>query len=162
MTYGSQVISEEQSQAIVDTGSSQLSVPPKVFDQMSAKWRETIPNLVCKPSKTFCFVEEPCESVVQKIQPIGFQLSDYVFELTPEEYLFKARKNTCFFVIHKTGTEGSDSNMYMLGDLFLQHFYSVYDMDRDEVSLGINSHSKDKVHMYEPGNRPESLEQQSS
>lgn len=81
-------------------------------------------------------------------------MSDYVFELNPEEYLFKARKNTCFFVIHKTGTEGSDSNMYMLGDLFLQHFYSVYDFDKDEVSLGINSHSKDKVHMYEPGERP--------
>lgn len=98
--------------------------------------------------------------MVKKLQPIGFQLSDYVFEINPEEFLFKARKNTCFFVIHKTGTESdSSSNMYMLGDLFLQHFYSVYDFDKDEVSIGVNSHSKDKVHMYEPGNRPESLQQ---
>ena len=32
--------------------------------------------------------------------------------------------------------------MYMIGDLFLKHFYSVYDMDRDEVSLGVNVHSQ--------------------
>jgi hypothetical protein len=83
--------------------------------------------------------------------------------LNPEEYLFKARKNTCFFVIHKTGVEGGqDSNMYMLGDLFLQHFYSVYDFDKDEVSIGVNSHSKDKVHMYSSGNRPDSFGQSGS
>ena len=86
-----------------------------------------------------------------------------MFELNPEEYLFKARKNTCFFVIHKTGnTPGPDTNMYMIGDLFLQHFYSVYDFDRDEISLGVNSHSNGKVHMYPPGNRPESFGQSAS
>lgn len=66
-------------------------------------------------------------------------MSDYVFEMTPDEYLLVARKNTCFFVIHKTELgPGDKSNLYMMGDLFLKNFYSVYDMDRDEVSLGVN------------------------
>jgi hypothetical protein len=37
--------------------------------------------------------------------------------------------------------------MYMIGGLFLRHFYTVYDFDRDEVSMGVNMHSKDKVRM---------------
>ena len=33
----------------------------------------------------------------------------------------------------------------------------MYDFDRDQVSLGINIHSKDKVSMYKPGGRPADL-----
>jgi hypothetical protein len=44
--------------------------------------------------------------------------------------------------------------LFLIGDAFLKHFYSVYDFDRDTVSIGINSHSKDKVSMYKPGSRP--------
>lgn len=144
---------------MIDTGSSQLSVPPPVFDKLVEKWKEDVPNIKCKKTHTFCHVEETCESVVKKIKPIGFQLSDYVFELNAEEYLFKARKNTCFFVIHKTELgPGAESNIYLVGDLFLRHFYSVYDFERDEVSLGVNTHSLDKVHMYSPGQRPDSLD----
>ena len=92
---------------------------------------------------------------MNKVKPIGFQFSDYVFEISAEEYLFKARKNTCFLAIHKTDLGGGDSgNMYLVGGLFLQHFYSVYDFDKDEISLGINTHSDGKVTMYSPGKRP--------
>jgi hypothetical protein len=39
----------------------------------------------------------------------------------------------------------------------LRHFYSVYDFDKDTVSLGINKHSEGKVSMYKPGHRPDNL-----
>jgi len=42
----------------------------------------------------------------------------------------------------------------LIGDAFLRHFYSVYDFDKDQISLGINLHSKGKVFMYKPGERP--------
>jgi hypothetical protein len=45
----------------------------------------------------------------------------------------------------------------LIGDAFLRHFYSVYDFDRDQVSLGVNIHSKGKVSMYKPGQRPPDL-----
>jgi hypothetical protein len=41
--------------------------------------------------------------------------------------------------------------------LFLKHFYSVYDFDKDTLSLGVNMHSNEKVSMYKPGNRPDNL-----
>mmetsp|Transcript_2201 Transcript_2201/g.3308 ORF Transcript_2201/g.3308 Transcript_2201/m.3308 type:complete len:92 (+) Transcript_2201:1896-2171(+) len=47
-------------------------------------------------------------------------------------------------------TSNQQQDMYMIGDLFLRHFYSVYDFDKDEVSLGVNAHSKGKVSMFNP------------
>jgi hypothetical protein len=42
----------------------------------------------------------------------------------------------------------------LIGDAFLRHFYSVYDFDKDQLSLGVNLHSKGKVSMYKPGEKP--------
>ena len=44
-----------------------------------------------------------------------------------------------------------------MGDAFLKHFYSVYDFDKDTLSLGVNMHSNEKVSMYKPGDRPDNL-----
>ena len=33
------------------------------------------------------------------------------------------------------------NNIYILGDLFLQHFYTIYDFDKEEVGFGVNIHS---------------------
>ena len=40
-----------------------------------------------------------------------------------------------------------------MGDLFLKHFYSVYDFDNDRIGLGINTHSAKLVQIYKPGKR---------
>ena len=128
-------------------------MPPEVFHQLAEAWHKSLPNLVCKDKVTFCYVREPCESVVKKVKPVSFQMSDYIFEIDPDEYLLVASKNKCFFVIHRTDlgdNEGEQSNIFMIGDLFLKHFYSVYDLDRDEVALGVNTHSAKTVRIRSP------------
>jgi len=82
-------------------------------------------------------------------------MSDYVFEINPEQYLYKSSHKKCYFVVHKCRLPGKNKNLFLIGDAFLKHFYSVYDFDRDTLSLGVNSHSKDKVSMYKPGSRPQ-------
>lgn len=57
-------------------------------------------------------------------------------------------------MIHKCRLPGKNKNLFLIGDAFLKHFYSVYDFDKDTMSLGINMHSKGKVSMYKPGDRP--------
>jgi len=84
-------------------------------------------------------------------------MSDYVFEINPEQYLYKSSHKKCYFVVHKCRLPGKNKNLFLIGDAFLKHFYSVYDFDKDTVSLGVNLHSKDKVSMYKPGQRPENL-----
>lgn len=67
--------------------------------------------------------------------------------------MYKSSHKKCYFVIHKCRLPGKNKNLFLIGDAFLKHFYSVYDFDRDTVSLGINTHSKGKVAMYKPGER---------
>jgi hypothetical protein len=81
-------------------------------------------------------------------------MSDYVFEINPDQYLYRANENKCFFVIHKCRLPGKNKDLFLVGDAFLRHFYSVYDFDQDQISLGINTHSQGKVSMYKPGERP--------
>lgn len=88
MTYGASAIQkpgqETSYPAIIDTGSSQLSIPPDVFEKIRQQWQAALPELDCKTDKTFCNVQKPCEEVAPKVKPVGFQMSDYVFEINPE------------------------------------------------------------------------------
>ena len=84
-------------------------------------------------------------------------MSDYVFEINPAQYLYRANENKCYFVIHKCRLPGKNKDLFLIGDAFLRHFYSVYDFDSDQISLGINTHSKGQVSMYKPGERPAEL-----
>ena len=95
-----------------------------------------------------------CDKVMEKLQPVGFQMSGTVFELPASEYVFVSNPNKCFLKIHKNNLPGKEAQIFLMGDLFLKHFYSVYDFDNDKIGLGINSHSKDLVQIYEPGKRP--------
>ena len=128
--------------AIIDTGSSQLSIPPDVFERIRAEWNKALPNLDCTTDATFCHVMESCDSVAKKVKPVGFQMSDYVFELKPDQYLYKADGDKCYFVIHKCRLPGKNKDLFLVGDAFLRHFYSVYDFDKDQLSLGVNTHSQ--------------------
>jgi hypothetical protein len=125
-----------------------------VFDKIRNEWAAALPNLDCTSDKTFCHVQDSCENVASKVKPVGFQMSDYVFEINPQQYLYKSNHNKCYFVIHKCRLPGKNKNLFLIGDAFLKHFYSVYDFDLDTVSLGINKHSEGKVSMYKPGDRP--------
>jgi hypothetical protein len=144
--------------AIIDTGSSQLSIPPDVFEKIREEWQTALPELDCTSDQTFCHVKKPCEEVADKVKPVGFQMSDYVFEINPAQYLYRSSHNKCYFVIHKCRLPGKNANLFLIGDAFLKHFYSVYDFDMDTLSLGINAHSEGKVTMYQPGGRPENLQ----
>jgi hypothetical protein len=76
--------------------------------------------------------------------------------------LYKSSHKKCYFVVHKCRLPGKNKNLFLIGDAFLKHFYSVYDFDRDTLSLGVNMHSKGKVSMYKPGTRPVDNSKQSA
>jgi hypothetical protein len=42
---------------------------------------------------------------------------------------------------------GKNKDIYIMGDAFLKHFYSAFDFDSNEISLGVNTHSEGKVFM---------------
>lgn len=57
-------------------------------------------------------------------------------------------------LIHKCTLPGKNAFLFLIGDVFLRNFYSVYDFEKDQVGLGVNIHSKGKVRMYKAGRRP--------
>lgn len=158
MYYGSKAMqtpgADMSYPAVIDTGSSQLSIPPDVFEHLRQEWAAVLPALDCVSDSTFCQVPESCASIAPKLKPVGFQFSDYVFELQPELYLYKASPTQCYFVVHKCRLPGKNANLFLVGDVFLRHFYSVYDFDKDQIGLGINTHSEGRVALYKPGERP--------
>ena len=77
--------------------------------------------------------------------------------MAPAQYLFKSGPTKCYFVIHKCKLPGKNAFLYLVGDVFLRHFYSVYDFDKDQLSLGVNIHSKGLVSMYKPGQKAPKL-----
>lgn len=136
--------------AIIDTGSSQLSIPPNIFENLRKEWKKQAADLEC--GQTFCHSGKQCSELQDILHPVAFQLSDYVFEMSARQYLFQdTDKNRCYMLIHKCTLPGQNAYLFLIGDVFLRNFYSVYDFEKDQVGLGINIHSKGKVHMYKPG-----------
>lgn len=164
MYYGAdplQVPGEDVSYpAIIDTGSTRLSIPPDQFTKVLKVWKEAVPELKCTEGGAYCQVNDHCKTFKHKLKPLGFQMSDYVFEINPDQYLLEStskKHKKCYFIIKKCRLPGKNKNLFLVGDTFLKHFYSVYDFDKDTVSLGINQHSKGKVSMFKPGERPDNL-----
>ena len=68
--------------------------------------------------------------------------------MQPKDYLFDSNGKLCFLKIHRNKLPLGNQGMYLLGALFLQHYYSVFNFDMDTVGLGINKHSEGKVKLY--------------
>jgi len=147
---------EQKYPAIIDTGSSNFGVPDATFKALTEKWEKDIgrDHLDCVNDDNFCQVMQPCTEVAPKLKPVGIQIADVVFEMTPELYLHQAEGTRCQFAIHSNQMKGSSGNLYLIGDTLLRHLYQVYDFENETISLGVNSHSEGKIKMYEPGKKP--------
>jgi len=75
--------------AIIDTGSSTISIPGKIFDSLREAWTKSGVKVDCHSNDDFCQVNgQTCDEVAKKFKPIGFNLGGTVFELSPPNYLF--------------------------------------------------------------------------
>ena len=83
----------------LDPSHFHLSVPPDVFEKIRTEWAAALPELDCQSDKTFCHIQKPCEEVSTKVKPIGFQMSDFVFELNPDQYLYRATEGKCYWLL---------------------------------------------------------------
>lgn len=136
--------------AVIDTGSSFLAVPPEEYATLQDQWRADLKDLDCKTDETFCQVHKSCVDIAKKLKPVGFQIGDTVFELEPMSYLHQG-EGICQFAIAQNPLDSHNNGNFIFGDLFLKHFYSIYDFDQELISLGVNTHSEGIVQMYPKG-----------
>ena len=126
-----------------------MTVPPGQFARLLSKWNEDIgKDLDCKTDPTFCTADKSCAELTKVLKPVSFLMSDTIFELQPMQYLYQANgENKCYFVLSEGKLGGKNKDIYLLGAAFLKHYYSVFDFDNNQISLGINTHSQGKVSM---------------
>lgn len=141
--------------AIIDTGSSNLGVPENIYKFLKDQFYRAVSDVNCIDDDNFCFVtKQTCKEIAPRLKPIVFQINDVMFELKPNLYLHQA-EDKCQFAIHQNQLKGSSSGLFLIGDIMLRHLYQVYDFENETISLGVNTHSKDEILMYDKGMRPD-------
>lgn len=74
--------------------------------------------------------------------------------MNPSQYLYQDdEKDRCYLLIHKCTLPGQNANLFLVGDVFLRNFYSVYDFEKDQLALGVNIHAQGDVRMYRATDR---------
>jgi hypothetical protein len=67
--YGDKMLEKTQGSypAIIDTGTSQMQVPPNVFSEIFKQWDEALsnvqPHITCPEGEAFCTSDLPCKDI---------------------------------------------------------------------------------------------------
>lgn len=115
-------------------------------------------DLDCKSDPTFCQSLKSCPEVAKQVKPVAFQIGETIFELSPIAYLHQGER-ICQFAIAENPLDKHNNGNFLFGDLFLKHFYSIYDYDQELISLGVNTHSQSLVQMFPKGQKGKALNQ---
>ena len=111
------------------------------MDYLARKFtNDTSVSLVCKKIKNtdvieMCYFNKTdCKSIAPKLDPWKFVFGDYVFELDSVTQLRDDKqKGMKFCSIMLRGSKDSSTkkskNRFLMGNVFLKNFYSVYDYD---------------------------------
>lgn len=70
----------------------------------------------------------------------------------PSEYLFQVdgAGAKCQFAIAENKLDKFNNKNFIFGQLFLKHFYTVYNYENEQIALGINKNSEKLVRMVNP------------
>ncbi|KAM0735583.1 Lysosomal aspartic protease [Formica fusca] len=103
-------------QAIADTGTSLIVGPSDVIYNINQYiGADNYGNVDCNQ--------------LPNLPPINFVLNSVTYGLTPDDYIIQDQ-GTCI-----SGFSGSDSPLWILGDVFLRRYYSVYDLGNNQVGF---------------------------
>jgi len=157
LMYDNKVIDyfdHDQAVGVVDTGTSMMAMPTPYYERLVQAWQAQIDDpalLDC--SMGLCIGGQSCEKLEGKLSNLTMQIGDLYFDMMPNGFLINATdlgaepafENKCIFGVIPLPDVVADARMFLLGDVFLRNFYSVFDYDEQEVYLAINSHAKDRV-----------------
>lgn len=143
--YGTPQIGEKGTYpAVMDTGSTIIAVPSQLFSALVEKWKASVTDLDCTSDPNFCVSLHQCEELQKQVAPVGFLIAggsqiggETIFELSPSEYLFQA-PDKCQFAITENKLDKFNNKNFIFGQAFMKHFYTVYNYENEQISLGVN------------------------
>lgn len=129
VTLGSESLSISTDWAVLDTGTSLLMTPSTDYAAISAYFENTGK---CDTSSNFILCD--CTSTSRDHFPsFTFNLGGFDFELTSEFYMYEIdqdKTKICWVLMMDAGVP-----FWLLGDVFLRGYYSIYDMENMQVGL---------------------------
>ncbi|NWJ11067.1 PEPC protein, partial [Crypturellus undulatus] len=116
----------EGCQAIVDTGTSLLTAPQDVFSEL-------MEYIGAEANEEGEYVVS-CSSI-QSLPTLSFDIGGTSFPLTPSAYVLQSN-GACSVGIGPTYLASENGQpLWILGDVFLRSYYSVYDLGNNQVGF---------------------------
>ena len=100
-----------------------------------------------------CIGGQQCVHFEKLLSNISLIIDNHIFEIMPKGYLLNGQDldpdfvDTCIFGVMPLPSLVGQMKMFLLGDVFLRSFYSVYDFEGQSVKLGVNQHAKEWASM---------------
>jgi hypothetical protein len=126
--------SYNQTYGIMDTGTTLMYVPYGLFATI-------LPVIVQGHSEAVYYSSSgaytaTCDTTTY--QSIFMYINGYYYEMTPDTWLYPydPTTNTCLIGIMDSG-----STMFLVGDVFLKNYYSIWDDDNNQMALAPHIYS---------------------
>uniref|UniRef100_A0A4W2FB22 Pregnancy-associated glycoprotein 2-like n=1 Tax=Bos indicus x Bos taurus TaxID=30522 RepID=A0A4W2FB22_BOBOX len=110
-------------EALLDTGTSMIYGPTKLVTNIHKLMNARLENSEYVVS---------CDAV-KTLPPVIFNINGIDYPLRPQAYIIKIQ-NSCRSVF-QGGTENSSLNTWILGDIFLRQYFSVFDRKNRRIGL---------------------------
>ncbi|AEO67991.1 348d7a61-cbd1-4ea8-b332-26079ec1e0a8 [Thermothielavioides terrestris] len=125
LSYGDDTADFENTGAILDTGTSLITLPSQLAEMLNAQ-------LGAKKNFAGQYVLD-C-SKRDSLEDITFNLAGYNFTLGPQDYILEI-SGSCMSTFTPMDFPAPTGPLAILGDAFLRRYYSIYDLGANTVGL---------------------------